>query len=246
MKTILYALIGLLLSTTAFGQVVRREAQFTASDNEGILTLKDSVRVFATNPQEGNYTATVHVWIHRDFVNVADQRIMAEATLLNEKKDSLGRVVESYPADSLWESSARRMSKYYEVILSGEVSARELERRSFPTIALEHFFDGRRGAVRDALVETLSKQGWKQKDFGDYEAWAYLNKSTNPGLPDFQAILIFRGPIPYCLINKGEDFEYEKLKGSEKRTHGMYYFFQRPNDRFLKEIDDIVFDYLPL
>jgi len=26
----------------------------------------------------------------------------------------------------------------------------------------------------------------------------------------------------------------------------MFYFFQRPNDRFLKEIDDIVFDYMVL
>ncbi|CAI8435791.1 MAG: Uncharacterised protein [Cryomorphaceae bacterium] len=246
MKNYLYAALGLLLSLPAFSQVVRREAHLTASDGEGTLTLRDSVRVFATDPQNGDYTATVHCWVHRDYVNVADARVMADAALLNEKKDSLGRVSESYPVDSLWESSARRMSKYYEVVLSGRVSARELERRSFPTIALEHFFDGRRGAVRDALVEVLKQQGWERKDFGDYEAWAYLNKSTNPGLPDFQALLIFRGPIPYCLINKGAPFEYEKLKGSEQRTHGMYYFFQRPNDRFLQEIDDIVFDYLPL
>ena len=246
MKRSLYALMGLLLSTSMFGQLVRREAHFLASDNQGSLTLKDSVRVFATNLEEGAYTATIHCWVHKDFVNIADQRIMADAPLLSNTKDSLGAVHESYPADSLWESSARRMSKYYEVVLSGKVNAREFERRSFPTIALEHFFEGRRGAVRDALVETLAKQGWEQKDFGDYEAWAYLNRSTNPGLPDFQAILIFRGPIPYCLINKGASFEYEKLKGSEQRTHGMYYFFQRPNDRFLKKIDDIVFDYLPL
>lgn len=246
MKIYILALLGLVLSSSAFGQVVRREAHFSASDGEGMLTLKDSVRIFATNPDHGSYTGTLHCWVHQDYVNVADARIMSEAALLGKNKDSLGIVSESYPADSIWESSARRMRKYYEVVLSGEVSARELERRSFPTIALEQFFEGRRGAVREALVETLEEQGWTQKEFGDYEAWAYMNTSTNPGLPDFQAILIFRGPIPYCLINKGEDFEYEKLKGSEQRTHGTYYFFQRPNERFLQEIDDIVFDYLPL
>jgi len=48
------------------------------------------------------------------------------------------------------------------------------------------------------------------------------------------------------LVNKGESFDYAKLKESAKRENGTFYFFQRPNDRFMKEIDDIVFDYLPL
>jgi hypothetical protein len=47
-------------------------------------------------------------------------------------------------------------------------------------------------------------------------------------------------------VNKGEEFEYTKLKGAEMRDHGMFYFFQRPNERFLKDIDDIVFDYVVL
>jgi hypothetical protein len=55
-----------------------------------------------------------------------------------------------------------------------------------------------------------------------------------------------RSGLPYCLVNKGESFEYAKLKESAKRDNGMFYFFQRPNDRFMKEIDDIVFNYLPL
>lgn len=246
MRIFALSLIGLFLTTSLSGQVVRRQATLLASDGEGELTLRDSVRVFATDFSEGNYSATVHCWVHRDFINEADGRVMADAGLLNEKRDTLGAVLSSFPTDSLWPSSARRMSKYYEVVLTGEVSARELERRSFPTIALEHFFEGRRGAIKEALEEELASKGWEKQSFGEYEAWAYLNRSTNPGLPDFQAILIFRGPIPYCLINKGEEFEYEKLKGSEKRTHGMYYFFQRPNDRFLGEIDNIVFNYLPL
>ena len=92
----------------------------------------------------------------------------------------------------------------------------------------------------------IRDRDWEGKNFGEYECWAYLNRSANPSQPDFQALVIFRSGIPYCLVNKGEEFEYAKLKGAEMRDHGMFYFFQRPNERFLKDIDDIVFDYVVL
>lgn len=235
----------LFVATVANSQVVRREALMVSREES--IELRDSVRVSASNFKDGAYDATVHLWVHDDFVNVLDKRLMAGAPLISVKKDTLGYCEEGYPIDSLWESSARRMSKYHEVVLSGTINGRQLERRSFPTITLENFFKGRRGgAIRDALVDELKAKDWEGKDFGEYECWAYLNRSSNPSQPDFQAILIFRNGIPYCLVNKGESFEYEKLKGQEMRDHGMFYFFQRPNERFLKDIDDIVFDYVVL
>ena len=245
MKLVVSVIIACLCASSVKAQLVRRHA--TLTNEEGVLTLTDSVRVSASNFKNGSYTAIVHAWVHRDFINGLEQRVMAEAVLFNEKKDTLGRVQESYPLDSLWPSSSHRMSKYCEVVASGKVQGKELERRSFPTQMVERFFEGKRGgSLRDPLVDAFKKQGWERRNFGEYESWGYLNRSSNPGLPDFQALFIFRGSMPYCLVNKGDDFEYEKLKGSEQRTHGMYYFFQRPNDRFLEEIDNIVFDYLPL
>ena len=94
-------------------QVVRRTANFT--QGEGTLSLRDSVRIFATDFNGGYYQGTVHAWVHEDFVNELDKRVMSEAPLLSAQKDSLGTVHSSYPVDSLWESNARRMSKYYEV-----------------------------------------------------------------------------------------------------------------------------------
>ena len=232
-------------STITYSQVIRREAQLNNGEDQ--LELRDSVRVSASNFKGGEYDATVHLWVHDDYVNVLDKRLMAGAALLSVKKDTLGFCADGFPIDSLWESTARRMSKYHEVILSGKIIGRQLERRSFPTLTIEHFFEGKRGgAVRDALVEHLKTKGWEGKDFGEYECWAYLNRSANPSQPDFQTLIIFRSGIPYCLVNKGEEFEYAKLKGAEMRDYGMFYFFQRPNDRFLKEIDDIVFDYVVL
>lgn len=235
----------LCLGYVAQSQVVRREAEMTAGEDR--LELRDSVRVSATNFSQGSYDATVHVYVHDDFVNVLDKRLMAGAALLSEKRDTLGFCEEGYPIDSLWESAARRMGKYHEVVLSGKILGRQLERKSFPTITIENFFEGKRGgALRDALVEVLKAKDWESKDFGEYECWAYLNRSANPSQPEFQALMIFRSGIPYCLVNTGEAFEYAKLKGSEMRDHGMFYFFQRPNERFLKDIDDIVFDYVVL
>ena len=232
-------------ATVAHSQIVRREAEMTSGEDR--LKLRDSVRVSASNFKGGEYEATVHMWVHDDYVNVLDKRLIAGAALLSVKKDTLGFCNEGFPIDSLWESTARRMSKYHEVILSGNIKGRQLERRSFPTLTVEHFFEGKRGgAVRDALVELLKTKGWEGKEFGEYECWAYLNRSANPSQPDFQTLIIFRSGIPYCLVNKGEEFEYGKLKGAEMRDYGMFYFFQRPNDRLLKEIDDIVIDYVML
>ena len=226
-------------------QVVRRTANFT--QGEGTLSLRDSVRIFATDFNGGYYQGTVHAWVHEDFVNELDKRVMSDAPLLSAQKDSLGTVHSSYPVDSLWESKARRMSKYYEVILSGQVLGRELERKSFPTNFLESYFSGQRlGAVNDDLIAAFEKNEWEYQSFDEYECWAYLNRSENPSEPDFQALFIVRSGLPYCLVNKGEPFEYAKLKESTKRENGTFYFFQRPNDRFMKEIDDIVFNYLPL
>lgn len=241
-----FALFALLTAANvAHSQVIRREALLVQGEES--LELRDSVRVSASNFQNGEYDATVHVWVHDDYVNVLDKHLMAGAPLLSVKKDTLGYCAEGFPIDSLWESGARRMSKYHEVVLSGKVNGRQLERRSFPTITIENFFKGSRGgAVRDALVEVLKSKDWEGKDFGEYECWAYLNASANPSQPDFQALMIFRNGMPYCLVNKGEDFSYEKIKAAEMRDHGKYYFFQRPNERFLQRVDDIVFDYVVL
>lgn len=232
-------------ATVAHSQIVRQEAEMTSGEDR--LELRDSVRVSASNFKGGEYEATVHMWVHENYINIFDKRLMTGAALLSVKKDTLGFCNEGFPIDSLWESTARRMSKYHEVILSGNIKGRQLERRSFPTLTVEHFFEGKRGsAVRDALVELLKTKGWEGKEFGEYECWAYLNRSANPSQPDFQTLIIFRSGIPYCLVNKGEEFEYGKLKGAEMRDYGMFYFFQRPNNSFLKEIDDIVIDYVVL
>ena len=100
--------------------------------------------------------------------------------------------------------------------------------------------------MKENLENELKKSGWENKSFGEYDAWAFLDHQRNPGKPELQALFIFRASMPYVLINKGELFEYPKLKLTEDRDYGTFYFFQRPNDRFLSEIDDIVMDYVPL
>lgn len=239
------AVLVAMFTTIGHAQVVHRYATFT---NEGAkMEVKDSVRVSASDFHEGLYQVTVHGWVHDDYINEVDKSVMAGAALLTVKKDTIGEIFDPYPTDSLWESNARRMSKYHEVVLSGKVKGRQLERRSFPSITVQRFFENSRGgAVRDALVDVLKVNGWEGKDFDEYECWAYLNRSANPTEPDFQALMIFRNGMPYCLVNKGEDFEYAKLKGKEERDHGMFYFFQRPNDRFLTQVEEIVFDYVQL
>ena len=127
------------------GTFTGRSSRGSIDLGEDRLELRDSVRVSASNFNGGSYDATVHLWVHDDYVNVLDKRLMAGATLLSSKKDTLGFCEEGFPIDSLWESTARRMSKYHEVVLSGSINGRQLERRSFPTITVENFFEGKRG-----------------------------------------------------------------------------------------------------
>jgi len=185
--------------------------------------------------------------VHEDFVNVVDKRVMADAALLSQKFDTLGTVSDSYPLDSLWESGGRRKSNFYEVILSGTLNSRHLERRSFPTYRVEQFFSEKHvGSMKENLEAELEKGGWERTAYGEYDAWAFLDQQRNPSKPALQALFIFRGSMPYVLINKGELFEYSKLKLTEDRDYRTYYFFQRPNDRFLEEIDNIVLKYIKI
>ena len=97
------ALLG--YTILAHGQVIRRSADL--AKDEGLLTLRDSVRIAAYDNGPGTYEVHLHCWVHEDFVNVIDKRVMAEAALFSKKLDTLGKVRDSYPLDSLWESSAR-------------------------------------------------------------------------------------------------------------------------------------------
>lgn len=240
---LIFALLGCTL--LAQGQVIRRSADL-AKDG-GHLTLRDSVRIAAYDNGPGTYEVHLHCWVHKDFINVGDKSIIEEAALFSEKLDTLGKVRDSYKVDSLWESSARRRSKYYEVVLSGTLKSRHLERRSFPTYMLEQFFSEKRGgSMKEDLEYELRNNGWEKNTFGSYDVWAFLDHQRNPSKPTFQALLIFRGNLPYALINKGETIEYSKIRLTEDRDYGTYHYFQRPNDRFLAEIDDIVLDYIQL
>jgi len=244
MRTLLLlAFLGASLSANA--QLIRRSADL--SEDGGHLSLRDSVRVAAYDNGTSTYEVHLHCWVHEDFVNVVDKRVMADAALLSQKFDTLGTVRDSYPLDSLWESGGRRKSNFYEVILSGTLNSRHLERRSLPTYRVEQFFSEKHiGSMKENLEAELEKGGWERTAYGEYDAWAFLDQQRNPSKPELQALFIFRGSMPYVLINKGELFEYSKLKLTEDRDYGTYYFFQRPNDRFLDEIDNIVLNYIPL
>jgi len=244
MRTLLLlAFLGASLSANA--QLIRRSADL--AEDGGHLSPRDSVRVAAYDNGTSTYEVHLHCWVHEDFVNVVDKRVMADAALLSQKFDTLGTVSDSYPLDSLWESGGRRKSNFYEVILSGTLNSRHLERRSFPTYRVEQFFSEKHvGSMKENLEAELEKGGWERTAYGEYDAWAFLDQQRNPSKPALQALFIFRGSMPYVLINKGELFEYSKLKLTEDRDYGTYYFFQRPNDRFLEEIDNIVLNYIPL
>ena len=66
MKLVVSVIIACLCASSVKAQLVRRHA--TLTNEEGVLTLTDSVRVSASNFKNGSYTAIVHAWVHRDLL----------------------------------------------------------------------------------------------------------------------------------------------------------------------------------
>jgi hypothetical protein len=241
----LFTIGALLFAFGASAQLVHRKAPLTKDG--GALEIRDSVRVSAYDNGLNTFEVHLHGWVHNEFINELDKRMMADAVIFGEKGDTLATVSESYPVDSLWPSAARRKSKYYEVSFSGTLATKYLERRTFPTYALEQFYSEKQtGSQAERLAQFFGANGWEESNEGEYQIWAFLDRQQNPSQPSYIALFILRGSMPYCLVNHGEAMDYSKIKQVEDREYGTYHFFQRPNDRFLKEIDDLVLNYIQL
>ena len=77
---LIFALLG--CTFLAQGQVIRRSADL-AKDG-GHLTLRDSVRIAAYDNGPGTYEVHLHCWVHKDFINTGDKRILSKAALFSQ------------------------------------------------------------------------------------------------------------------------------------------------------------------
>lgn len=240
----LFAVLLVGCSTLAHGQLIRKSASLTCPTGE--VVLRDSVRVDLDRYEMGSYQCALHVWVHRDFVLSEGKSLVADAPLLSESKDTLGFTTTRVVVDTLWQSTTRRMSRFYEAVLVGSVQDRDLRSKSLPTAMIEAFYNERAaGSLVENLVELLKAQGWEYRPFGDFEAWSFMNEQR-PWRHEFAALLVFRNGQPYCLVNHGEEFEYDKLKGKEENRLGTFYFFQRANERYKEDLENLVYSYIPL
>lgn len=244
-KIALAALLLPALPAFVSAQVVRRSAELTKKGGAAIL--RDSVHVDVQDLSDGTYTAHLHVFVHRDFVEESATQILLNAPLLTREKDTLGSVIEPIQADTLWPSQQRRMSRYYEAVLSGTVSSSNIHRRSLPTPLIESFFSTKQvGDIYGRLTDLLEENGWKKTEFDVFEAWTVLFEQEKPWSPRFNAIFVFKDNQPYCLINNGEPFTYAKLKGTQVNHQGAFYYFQKPNPRLAGQLEDLVYYFIPL
>ncbi len=240
----LLAVLFIAFTASVNAQLIRKTASFTCATGE--VELRDSVRVDVDQYTIGSYQCALHVWIHRDFVQAEAKTLLADAPLITDLKDTLGFTTTVVKVDTLWPSKTRRMSRFYEAILVGQVQDRDLRSKTHPTAMIEAFYSERAsGSLVENLVALLKEQGWEFRDFGDFQAWAYMN-TQRPWRPEFAALFVFRNDQPYCLVNRGEDFRYDKLKGTEQNRLGTFYYFQRANVRTAEDLENIIYSYTPL
>jgi hypothetical protein len=243
MKQFLFVTAMLLSTLSTKAQLVRGQATL---NGHGTATLNDSVRLYATDLKDGQYQSWIHARVLQSNVNISDSSVLKGTELFWMRDQSLGEVQSDYTVDTLWQTTERRMSKYYDVVLSGTIDAKELHRRSFPTPLVEQFLAQNKGALYEKIEPVLLDAGWEFQSLDEYEVFAYMNKQQNPDRPEFEALLVFRGSVPYCFINRGAPFEYEKIKMTEKKSTGTYYYFQRPNKMFEEQLENVVYEFLPL
>ena len=248
-KNMKYILTYLLLLFFAFGhaQFTKSNAKITLKpDGETLATLTDSTKIAIGVQENGWYPVTFKAFVAKSAVD-GDSTILAEADLVNEEKDIIGKTAASTKV-KIKQAEKRGFYKYYEVLVSGYIKGTNLHYRSIPEKGLEEILNDNKMAGRqDRLEAYFKKLGFVKEEHESYTAWAYLDEAGSLDQPMYRCIVIFRGETAlYCIVSRHEIMTLDKLKDQKDHNTGKYYFYQRPSDRNWEEIKNIVYGFIPL
>lgn len=240
----------LLFSATALfvhGQYTKANAEVcSAADGPVLVTLKDSLNVTLGPQESGWYPITFRAIVVQEMVTT-DSVIMADAILIDQDKNEVGKTSGEVKAQ-LRTIDKRGFRKHYEVLIKGFVKSYGIIYSSLPEKKLEKILNQKSISVKQEQLRELYKQmGFEEHRFENFTVYAYLDKSGTLGEPMYRTLVFVRGEtLIYAVVSRHSHMNFEKIKEVKKEYTGNYYFFQRPPDKTWKEIEDIVYNFIPL
>lgn len=246
MKNTLLRLL-LIIQLPAMAQLTKGEAFLRDKvDGNKIFSMQDSIRISISNPDKGWYSASFVCIVPKNAVN-ADSVLAPKTQLLNSAKKPVGMVLEEVKVD-VRQAEGRGLIKFYQIRIEGYISSKEIHYRSIPEKGLEEILnDPKVAGKNDRMLDYFNAHGFIKQEFGDYTAWVYLDKNATLEEPPYRTAVIYRGEtMIYAVVSRKDYFNLEKLKEEQKHNTGQYYFFQKPNERTLKEVQDIIYNFIPL
>ncbi len=247
MKNISLLVLLAFTTTQAFAQFTK--SSFTlldAAEGTEIAQFTDSVKV-AIGPQEsGWYKTTLKVLVAKSAVS-ADSVLAADAEILDEDKNKIGQTTSEIKV-KYQQAEGRGYYKFYEIIITGYIKSYSLEYKSIPERGLEKIINQKSMAGRQEQLEAFfNTMGFVESTFGEYTVWTYLDEAASFGEAHYRTIVVFRGETSlYCIISKTETMSLEKLKDTYSDHTGNYFFFQRYQDKTLKQMQDVAYSFIPL
>lgn len=244
-----YFLFTLFTCTVLFvhAQYTKADAELCSSANTPVqVVLKDSLNV-ALGPQEaGWYPISFRAFVLQEMVT-ADSMLLPNAVLVDKNKAEIGLVKNEVKAQ-LRTVDKRGFRKHYEVLVSGWVKSYGIVYSSIPEKKLEKILSQKSITAKQEQLATLYKEmGFEKHKFENFTVYAYLDKPGSLDEPMYRTLVFMRsGSLIYAVVSRQSEMTFEKVKDVKKEHTGNYYFFQRPPEKTWKEIEDIVYNFIPL
>lgn len=247
-KQLLLVLFGSVLSTTSFGQYMKRNGKFTdAVEGTPLFTLADSTFIYTKFVEPLWYEGSARVVFNIDDM-AGDSTLPEGAKLYNEDLEIIGEVKNDVRVNEVFPIGGFRKDDYYSAILKGFVASFEFHPNTRPENAVAKALSSRRGTRE--VVPVLESLPFKMEKQGSYNVWVLEDEDQhNSEAKDypFRMLVVMRGlSSVVCIISLTEPVE-SPMQEEITEEYGRYYtWFQRRNDRFEEEMKDIMYRYLPI
>lgn len=246
MKNI-FAVLFLAFSVCAQAQITKGEVSLTNNpDGQKIATLADSTRIAIGRQENGWYKTTTKVLVPKIAVG-ADSTLAAEVNFIDKNKKIVGKSLAETKVE-FKQADGRGFYKYYEILITGYLKSYGIHYRSIPEKGLEEILNDPKVAGRqDRLAEFFKNNNFKKQNFGDYDAWIYLDEVASLEEPTYRTIVVFRGEtMIFAVISRDETMTLDKLKDTRKSSTGVFHYYQKPSEAIEKQMQDIAYSFIPL
>lgn len=242
-----FLLLFLFSTLFAFSQNIKGKTVVSGPEGQD-FQLNDSTRIYTYPPKGDKFKIGINVLVEEDQFNADDSTLSAEAVFYNEDLKELGVSKAEITVSEFKRPEPYRLRNYYWVHLEGEVSQRNIHRK---TIVDEELFEAmnnsKRGLRGPELEAFIKRFDFTLDESTDQPIYVYLRKHKDlKEDPSFRIILVMRGSSILCAITNEVPFPVNESKLVEEELGYTFTYFSKPNTKLKEQILDIAYKYTPL